>query len=327
MRSGILKAVLAALLLAPCLALAQAKPGKAVRIGVLSPATPTALASRIDAFRQALAAQGYREGQNLRIDYRWGEGQDERLATLAGELAQLDVDVLVVHGVQAALAASGTGRVIPTVCLVCGELLGTGLVDSLAKPGGNLTGMTSINPTTSGKRLALLREAVRGLKKVALMWNPRNPVAIPEVKETEAAARSLGIGVQSLAVADASAFENAFAAMAKEGVQGLVLISDATFVGRRKEIAALAVKHRIPAIAWTAELAVAGLLMSYGPDPVAMSQRAADFVVRILKGAKPADLPVEQPTKFEFLVNLKTASALGLTLPQSLRLRADQTIR
>jgi len=307
-------------------ALAQTNPAKESGIGVLSPATSSSMATRLEAFRQELAAHGYQDGKNLRIEYRWGDGKDERLSALAGELARLDVSILVVHGVQAAIAARGIGRSMPIVCLLCGDLVGTGLVDSLSRPGGNITGMTSINPATSGKRLELLGEVVRGLKKVAILWNPRNPVAIQEVKETEAAARKFRVNVQSLAVSDAGGFQEAFNAMTKEGTQALIVLSDATYMGRRREIAALALSHKIPSIAWTDELATSGVLMSYGADPVAMSRRAATFVIRILNGASPAELPVEQPTKFKLLVNAKTAKALGVSVPRTLLTRADQIL-
>ena len=305
---------------------AYAQSATTYSIGMLSPASSSAMASRLESFRQGLADLGYREGQNLTIEYRWAEGKDDRLPGLAAELVRMRVGLVLVHGVQAAQVARAASDKIPLVCFTCGEVLGTGLVDSLARPGGMLTGMTSINPATSGKRLELLKEVVPGLTQVALLWNSRNLVSIPEVKETEAAARALGLKIQPLGVSDASEFPGAFAAMRKERSQGLVIISDATFFGRRKELAALAQSHAIPAIAWDGELANEGILMGYGPDAPALTRRAATFVDRILKGAKPGDLPMEQPTKFQLVVNLGSARSLKLAVPQSVLLRADRVL-
>ena len=307
---------------------ADAQPAAGVhRVGFLSPATPSAMAARLDAFRQGLRELGYREGQNLTIEYRWAEGNDDRLPGLAAELAKLKVAMILIHGVQAGQEARRVSGTTPIVCFTCGDVLSTGLVQSLARPGGNITGLTSINPATSGKRLELLKEAVPGLTRVALLWNSRNPVSVPEVKETEAAARALRLQLQSIGVSDSGDYKSAFAAMARERAQGLVILSDATFFGRRKEIAGLAQAHLIPAVAWDGELATAGVLMGYGPDALALSRRAASFVDKILKGAKPGEIPMEQPTKFELVLNLKTARALRLTIPQSMILRADQVIQ
>jgi putative ABC transport system substrate-binding protein len=212
------------------------------------------------------------------------------------------------------------------VCFLCGDVVGTGLVQSLARPGGNLTGVTSINPATSGKRLELLKEVVPGLTRVALIWNSRNPVSVPEVKESQAAALALGLQVRSIGVADPGEYREAFAGMAKDRVQGLVIISDATFYGRRKEIAALAQAHRIPAVAWAGELAADGILMGYGPDGLAQARRVGSFVDKILKGAKAGDIPMEQPVQFNLVLNLKTASALRLKIPPAVLARVDEII-
>jgi putative ABC transport system substrate-binding protein len=325
-RLTILTTLAQALLAAPFAAEAQPAPGNH-RVGFLSPATPVAMATRLDAFRQGMAELGYRENENLVIEYRWAEGHDDRLPSLAAELVQLKVAIILVHGVQAAQIARRATGSVPIVCFNCGDVLGTGLVQSLARPGGSITGVTSINPTTSGKRLELLKGLVPRLTRVALMWNSRNPVSIPEVNETEAAARALGLHVRRVSISDPRELTDAFAAMKRERAQGLVILSDATFFGKRKGIAALAQEYLIPAVAWDGELAAAGILMAYGADAKALSHRAGTFVDKILKGARAGEIPMEQPTKFELVINLKTAKALGLTIPPSMLARADAVIQ
>lgn len=311
----------------PALVLAQASPTESYRLGLLSPATLATLAPRVEAFKKGLDALGYREGKNVAIEYRWGEGKGERLPELARELAALKVSILLAHGAQAAIAARNAGGTIPIVCLACGDVIATGLVKDLARPGGRITGLTAINPAMSGKRLELLKEMVPGLTRVGILWNSRNPVSTPEVKETEAAAMALGLKVQSLPVSGAEGIRNAFAALGKERAQALVILSDAMFVGRRRMIAELALEQRVPSIAWTGELARDGLLMGYGADYDALYRQAAVYVDKVLRGAKPADLPIEQPTKFEFVLNLRTAQVLGLTIPQYVRALANDVVQ
>ena len=306
---------------------ADAQSAKVYRIGFLSVASSSSMAPRVEAFRQGLREFGYTEGKNISIEYRWAEGKDERLTGLAAELVRLKVDIMVVHGVVATLAARQASTTIPIVCFACGDLVATGLVASLARPGGNITGQTVLAPEVSGKRLELLKEVVPGLTRVAVLFNPGNPVSGPELRETEAAARSLGLELQSLGVRDPDGFESAFSSMKRERARALIVLSDAMFYGRRREIADLAATNRLPAISHLREFADAGVLMTYGPDVFAIARRAATYVDKILKGAKPADLPVEQPTRFEFVVNLKTARALGLTIPRSLLVRADHVIQ
>ena len=296
------------------------------RLGLLSPASSSAMAARVAAIKQGLADLGYREGRNYTIEYRWAEGNDTRLVDLAHELVRTNVALILVHGVQAAQVARQATQKIPIVCFACGDVIATRLVDSLSRPGGNITGVTSANPATAGKRLELLKELIPGLTRVAVLWNSRNPVSVPELKETEVAARVLGLTVHSIGVRDPAEYAGAFSAMARERAQGLVIISDATFHGRPKELADLAQAHSIPAIAWAGELANAGILLGYGPDGIAQARRSANFVDKILKGAKPGELPMEQPLKFEFRVNLRTAAALKLSVPQSMIFRADQVI-
>ena len=313
------------ILLAP--PLAEAQPERMHRIGFLSVASSSSMAARVDAFRQGLRELGYVEGKNIIIDFRWGDGRNERLPRLAAELVQLKVGIVVAHGVAATVAAQKASTTIPIVCFACGDLLATGLVASLARPGGNITGQTIIAPDVTGKRLELLREVVPALTRVAVLWNPDNPVSVPELKETQAAARSLGLELQSLHVSNPADFRTAFSSMVQARADALVVFSDAMFFGELSQIADLAAKSRLPAISWTGEFAKSGGLMGYGPDVLAIARRAATYVDKILKGVLPADLPIEQPVKFEFVVNLKTARALGLTIPQALLLRADDVIQ
>src|SRR5687767_7284403 len=306
---------------------AGAQPAGVHRVGLLSPASSPSMAARVDALKQGLADLGYREGRNLTIEYRWADGNDDRLPGLAAELVKLKVALVLIHGVQAAKIMRKASANIPIVCFSCGDVVGTGLVQSLARPGGNITGVTSVNPATSGKRLELLKEVVPGLTRVALMWNSRNPVSVPEVKESEAAASALGLQVRSIGVSDSGGYKEAFATMARDRTQALVIISDATFYGQRKEIATLAQSYRVPAIAWTGDLATEGILMGYGPDSLVQIRRVGSFVDKILRGAKAGDIPMEQPTKFELVINLRTARALKLAIPPPVIARADSLIQ
>jgi len=321
---GRLVAVLAwGLLLAPFAAEAQKIP----RVGFLSPATANSAPGRLEGFKLGLRELGWVEGQNLAIDYRWGEGRDDRLLGLADELVRLKVDVNMAHGTVAVLAARRAAATIPIVFPSAGDPVATGLVGSLARPGGNVTGLTIIAPDLGGKRVEMLREVIPRLTRLAVLRNPANPVSVPELRETQAAGRALGVEIQSLEVGDPDEFAGAFSAMTRERAGALVVLSDAMFVGRHVQIVDHAAKSRLPAIYWTREFAEAGGLMSYGPNQVDMYRRAAVFVDKILKGAKPADLPVEQPTRFELVINMKTAKALGLTFPPSILVRADQVIQ
>lgn len=314
-----------------CLAIAPvplaAQPASVHRLGFLSPASPASFASRLEALQQGLRDLGYHEGKNLSIEYRWAQGNDNDVPALATDLLKRKVAIILIHGVQAAETVRKVGgTAIPMVCVNCGDVIGTGLVASLVRPGGTITGVTSMNPATSGKRLELLKEIAPGVSRIALLWNSRNPVSQPEVRETEAAARLLGLQVQSLGVSEAAQLKTAFSAMAAERAQAVVVLSDATFFAWRKEIAALAQAARIPSVAWAGELASAGVLFGYGPDGPAMARRAATFVDKILKGANPRELPMEQPTTFELVLNLKTARALNLVIPPSILLRASRVI-
>ena len=312
-------------LTAPLGAEAQ-QSGRVWRIGFLSSASPSAGVDRLVAFKEGLRERGYMEGQNLAIEYRWAEGRDDRLPALAADLVRLGVDMIVTQGTLATVEARKVSTTIPIVFAVAGEPVGAGLVDSLTRPGGNVTGFAVMGAEMTAKRLEFLREAVPSVTRVAALWNPGNASSGPELKATEVAAQTLGMQLQSVGVRDARGLDLAFAAMTKERAGALIVLSDSMLFGQRMRIADWAAQNRLPAIAWTREFAEDGrLLMVYGPV-AEMHRRAAAYVDRILRGARPADLPVEQPTKFELVINLKTAKALGLTIPPSLLARADQVI-
>jgi putative ABC transport system substrate-binding protein len=296
------------------------------RIGLVSPGSASSMASRVEALKNGLRDLGYIEGQNITMEYRWGDGKDERVPGLVSDLMNLKVDMFLTHGVLATRAARDASATIPIVCFDCGDLVATSLVESLSRPGGNITGVTLIHPETSGKRLELLKEMIPGLARVAVLYNSGNPVAEPELRSTQDAARMLRLDLQSVGVKGPSAIEDAVTSMTRERADALIVLSDAAFLGRRRQIAELVATNRLPTIFWTGEYAKAGGLVGYGPDGVAIARRAASYVDKILKGTKPRDLPIEQPTKFELIFNLKAAHALGLTIPPALLARADEAI-
>jgi putative ABC transport system substrate-binding protein len=314
------------ILVTPPAAEAQ-QPRKVPHIGFLSSVSANSVRARLEALRLGLRDLGWVEGQSITIDYRLADGRNDRLPSLAEELVRLKVDVIVTHGVVATLAARRATSAIPIVFASADDAVAAGLVASLARPGGNVTGLTVISPELSGKRLELLREVIPTLTRLAVLRNPTNPVSLPELKETQVAAQTLGLLIQSLEVTDPGGFAGAFSAMTREQAGALIVLSDAMFTGRHAQIVDHAAKSRLPAIYWTREFVDAGGLMSYGPNFADLWRRAAAYVDKILKGAKPADLPVEQPRKFEQVINLKTAKAPGLTIPQSVLIRADQIIQ
>jgi len=281
----------------------------------------------VEAFRQGLRGLGWVEGQNIVIEYRSAEGRYDRLPDLAADLVRLKVDIIAAAGTAATTAAKNATRAIPIVMIGVGDPVGLELIASLARPGGNVTGLTfSVGMETAGKGLELLKEALPKVRRVAVLTNPANPGQPLALKNVKAAARSLGMQLQLLEARGPDEFDGTFAAMAKERVGALLVVSEAMFNIHRVRLADLAARNKLPSMHGFREDAEAGGLMSYGPDLANLFRRSATYVDKILKGAKPGDLPVEQPTKFELVINLKTAKALGLTIPASVLSRADQVI-
>jgi putative ABC transport system substrate-binding protein len=317
----------ATLLAAPLAAGAQ-PAGKVPRVGYISPGSssdPVRL-HRFEAFRQGMRELGYVEGQNIVLEPRWAEGQYARFPALAADLVRLKAAVIVAVGGAVTKAAKQVTRTIPIVMSVVVDPVGSGLVSSLARPGGNLTGTSIMAIDLIGKQFELLREVVPKVSRMALLWNPTNPSHAPAIRYVKAAGQSLGVQLQLLDARDPQEIDRAFAAMTREQAGALVVLPDAIFTNQVRQIAELAVQRRLPSIYGTSEYAEAGGLMVYGANFLDLERRAATFVDKILKGAKPGDLPVEQPSKFELIINLKIAKALGLTIPPSLLQRADQVI-
>ena len=298
------------------------------RIGLLSPGTPESTAPVLAGLRQGLREHGYIEGTNVAIEPRFANGQFDRLPELARELIGLPVDVLVTFVTEASIAAKNSTKTIPIVMVGVGDPVASGLISSLSHPGGNVTGTSGMFSEAAGKRLELLSEAVPGMRRVAVLWNPANRAFQSQmIQETEAAARPLGIQLQMFEARDAASIERAFSAISKERISGVNVLPDPTLVGvHGARIAALAAKARLPSVSGNSIFAEAGGLMAYGPSFPELARSAGGYVAKILKGAKPADLPVERPTKFELVINMKTAKQIGVTIPQSLQVRADRVI-
>ncbi|HEV8256344.1 MAG TPA: ABC transporter substrate-binding protein [Casimicrobiaceae bacterium] len=298
------------------------------RIGYLSAPTRESVKHVLEKFSQALRELGWVEGQNLIIEYRWAEGKIERLPDLAAELVRLKVDLIVAPAGSAALAAKNATSSIPIVMIFPSDPVEMGLVASLSHPGANVTG-TTYAPGSGifAKQLQILKEAIPRASRVAILWNPADPGSALQKRAVDAAARSLGIRLQHLEARGPEELNGAFAAMAREGAEALLLGGSSTFLVHRTRIAELAVKGRLPTMHNFREMVEAGGLMAYAINMTDFIGRSAMYVDKILKGAKPADLPVEQPTKFELVINLKTAKALRLTIPQSLLARADEVIQ
>jgi len=304
------------------------QPKKIPRIGFLGSATLATSPARREAFRQGLRELGYMEGQNVLIEYRHAEGKFDRLPDLAAELVRLKVDVIVAAGgIQAIWAAKNATKTIPIVVTGAGDPVGEGLIASLARPGGNITGLSLGGYELYGKRLELLKETVPKVSRVAFFWHRSTPAVPSYLKEARASAQALGLKIQSLEVPSPNDFEGVFRAAAKGGAHALTVSIHPVFIGNRNRILDFAAKNRLPAIYYATEFVEDGGLMSYGPDFLDNYRRAAIYVDKILKGAKPADLPVEQPTKFELVINLKAAKQIGLTIPPEVLMRADKVIR
>jgi putative tryptophan/tyrosine transport system substrate-binding protein len=308
----------------PLVARAQ-DAGKHPRIGFLGNSTPALEAKLVESFREGLRDLGYVEGRNISIEYRWAEGNYDRLPALVAELIASKVEVIVTAGTPASLAVKASST-MPLVMVAVGDPIGTGLVASLARPGGNATGLTSIAPELEGKRLELIKEVVPALSRLAVFWNPANAYQIEDEQQVRLAAAALHVPVLSLPVQTAEGLDNAFAKILAERADAVLVLADRVFLHNRQRIADFVVEHRLPAMNAYRELVEAGALMSFGPSYAVMHRQAASYVDKILKGAKSADLPVQQPAKFEFVVNLKSAAAIGITIPHTVLLRADEII-
>ena len=327
MNNKITVLTLSAMLFALCFPVEAEQLAKVPRIGILISASPSIASRRIQAFQQGLRELGYVEGKNIAFEYRYGEGRPDTLPERVAELVHLQVDLLVTDTSNATQAAKNATKTIPVVFTTANDPVGDGQVASLAKPVGNLTGFSILALDLNGKRLELLKEAFPQITRVAFLPITGEAIGENRFKEAEIAAQGLRLRLQRLRVKGADDLDNAFAAAKRSGAEA-VLAHPSTFVGiNRARIIELAAKHRLPVIFGGAEAAEAGGLMSYGPDIVDNYRRAAAYVDKILKGAKPADLPVQQPMKFEFVINLKAAKQIGLTIPPNVLARADKVIR
>ena len=315
------------ILLASVFVVHAQQPARQRRIGFLGNSNATLEANLLGPFKEGLRELGYLEGRNIEIEYRWAEGKYERFPNLIAELIALHVDLIVTAGTPASLAVKKVATSIPLVMIAVGDPVGTGLITSLHHPGGNITGLTSIASDLEGKRLELLREVVPAVSHVAVFWNPASPFQVVSEKELQAAAQVLHMKVLSLGVKGEEQFDTAFATIRRERPGALLVLADRLFLHNRARIMEFAVRNRLPGVHAYQELVEAGGLISYGPSYADMHKRAASYVDKILKGGKPADLPVEQPRKFELMINLKTAKQIGLTIPPNVLARADRVIR
>ena len=324
---GLFLTLALSLLVAPLAAEAQ-PPTHVHRIGWLGAGT-TPRASFLEAFLEEMRALGYVEGQHLVMEHRGAEGQYERFPALAAELVRLPVDALLVPNTPAALAAKQATSTIPIVMVGVGDPLGSGLVASLARPGGNITGLSGLHPERVGKQLEILKAVLPSVSRVAVLWNPANPVAALAVRAAEEAAQALGVELHLVEARGPDAFDRAFAAMTRAHAGALLVVTDPLFTGHHSRLAELAVTSRLPTMhsIQCRAFVEAGGLLCYGPSLLDRWRRAATYVDKILKGAKPGDLLMEQPTKFELIINLKTADALGLTIPPIVLFQATEIIR
>ncbi len=298
---------------------------KVYRIGYLSTRSPSPDSPAQKAFRQGLRDLGYIEGKNLVLEYRFAEGNRDRLPDLAADLVRTHVDVIFATGNRATRAAKQATSTIPIVVGGAGDLVGTGLVASIARPGGNITGSTRMSTELGGKRIELLKEAISQVSRVAVIWSTRQDGV--ELRELESPARQLGVKIQPVKVWDPDEFQSGYAAMVRERADALVILHSGFAQAHRKRLVKLAAKNQLPSMCETSRWTKSGCLISYGPDRLHLYRRAAYLVDKILKGARPGDLPIEQPTKFELIINLKTAKKLGLTIPPDVLYRADKVIK
>jgi ABC-type uncharacterized transport system substrate-binding protein len=331
MKKAAASSILVSLVLLAVVVIAEAQqPKKVFRIGYLSSGNPTSDSPRVEGIRLALRELGYIEGQKIAFEYRYAEGKVDRFPELAAELVRLKVDIIAVAGgLRPLQAARNATNAIPIVMLgVAADPVEAGLIESLARPGVNVTGLITLSRELGGKRLELLKEAVPKVARVAVLYDPATPQAVLEVKESlPVPARALGLTIRLWEVRDADAFEKVFAALTQERPEGLYVTSSPLVSANGKRIAGFALKSRLPSMYVRREFVDAGGLMSYGADLADSYRRVAYYVDKILKGAKPSDLPVEQPKKFEFVINLKTAKQIGLTIPPNVLARADKVIR
>jgi putative ABC transport system substrate-binding protein len=312
----------------PVAARAQEATSTIRRVGFLLPgvARTTAVRGLLEAFREGLKEYGWVEGQNISVDYRFAEGKEDALPGIAAALVQSWLDVIVAEGTPAIQAAKNVTQTVPIVMAVSNDPVGSGLVASLNRPGGNITGLSVLSQELGGKRLQLLTEIIPGLARVAVLSNPSNPSNTLLLEQTKAAAQSLGVEIHVAEVQGPDRFESAFAAVAAAHAGALIVLGDGMLYSQQPRIVTFAAASHLPALFGEKEGAEAGGLIAYGPSIPAGFRRAAAYVDKILRGAKPADLPVEQPTKFELVVNLQTARAIGVTIPTSILLRADEVI-
>jgi putative tryptophan/tyrosine transport system substrate-binding protein len=308
----------------PVVARAQQSPRKIRRLGVLMPGAPPD--PLVEAMQGRFRELGYVEGRDISFEFRWAEGKFERLNQLATELADLKVDVITAFSTPAAIAAKKATTTIPIVFSAVGDPVGTGVVSNLARPGGNVTGFSMLATELAAKRLEILEEIVPNLSPLAMFWNDTNPSMVLSASQSQSAAAKLGVTIQSIGVHDLTGFESAFASVESGRVLGLLTLIDPFTREHRQRIVDFAAQRQLPAIYDAREFVDSGGLISYGPNLLAIQLRVVEYVDKIFKGAKPGDLPVEQPTKFELVINLKTAKALGLTVPPSLLARADEVI-
>src|SRR5512134_809392 len=304
------------------------QPANAARVGILFASTPAATAHLLEGLRRGLKERGYVEGQNIVLEPRYGRAGAVRMSDIAGELVAMKVDLLVAATDPATAALRQQTRTIPIVMANATDPVGTGFVASLARPGGNVTGLSALSPELAGKRLALLRDLVPGLVRVAILWNPDVRGALFDYKETESAARALRVQLQSVEVSRGEDIARAFSAITDQRAQAFIVQTpNPVLFAQRSQLVSFAEKSRLPSMYGQKEFADAGGLISYGPNTAALWRRAADYVDKILKGAKPGELPVEQPSTFELVVNSKTAKALGVTVPPALLQQADHVIQ